>query len=532
MFSPSTDHYALPSRDELYFSSAVPTQIMTILALPALLFIFFLLNISVPIFFYVFPLFYLLFIPLAWYSFAYKKSDKPLTDTELESIVSRAESRLGMSRKINLYRCDKKINFIASARTPFIHGIMVSDNARKLIKEKPVEGEIVLANELALFKRDHLWLSFIRNLAAILYSLLTEGMMLIAFIEPLLPVLYSIPLWIFAVILCYPLGIGIFIWYRRKSSAENEVESIYGMNPNLALFYVFSRRKMSDAGRRHYINEIESNIESRKARTAFVSLGLVFVISLFISAILYVLFISISMPFDFALFGALVLGGVSFSFGVYHFESTGTQRLKHLELSKTDLQHSTDELTITVEKLLSIKTGMHDCRIYHYPFDFELDYEGEETDITEVQIGDERMIIMREEWNVLSDPELISSYLVGGFIERKAGVPLKTYSLALFSVIILLVSGTIYLAVVHMSNIITFILWIFFWIGIAMTLLFGLNFITNRRRAKALTIFSKSDDNYKRALDRLIEDKAISPYIQVDARRRLRKIGSIPKHIQ
>ena len=524
-----TDHYSLPSRDELYFTSYVPTQIVTILALPGLLFISFLLFISASLFLYLFPLLYILFIPFIWYPFAARKSSRPFSDTDISSIVSRAETKLGMSGKIRMYDNEKKSNFLTSARTPWMCGIMLSEHTARMIKEKPVEGEIVLAYEIALLKRDHLWLSFLRNLAATLYSILTEGTMLFLFIEPLYPILSQAPLWIIAVSLCYPLGIGIFVWYRRKASAENEVESIYGMNPHLALFQVFSRTTMSDAGRMHYLHEIESNIESRKSRTAFVSLGVVLIVSLVISAVIYILFLSVSMPLEFALFGALALGGISFSFGVLYFESKGTMNLHRPEFRTEKLPHSIDEVSRSVERLISMKTGISDCTIYHYTSDPDLDYEDELSGFTEVHIGKERFMILREKWDELGDPELISSYLVGEYVARKAGIGLSTYPAVLIGFLILLVFGTAYLVIIHMSRLLTFFLWIGFCIVFAVVSLLSINTESTRKRIKALRALAQKDANYLQALKKLANSYTEHEYVRKEAKWTLMRIASKTK---
>ena len=525
MFSTMTDHYSLPSRDELYFTSYVPSQMMAILALPGLLFISFLVFISAPLFFYAFPLFYILFIPFVWYLFTMRKSNRLFYDTDIEAILSRAEATLGISGKVKIYHCDKKVNFIRSAHTPFLYGIMLSEKSAKLLKEKPTEGEIVLAHELALLKQDHLWLSFLRNLAVILYTIMTEGTILFPLLEPLFPIIGQIPLWIFAVSLSYPLGIGIFVWYRRKASAENEVESIYGMNPQLASFQVFSRKNMSDEGRSHYISQIESDIESRHSRTAFISLGIVSISSLAISAAIYVIFMAFSMTFEFALFGASALGGIYFLFGVYHFESRGAGRLRHPKISIQEVPQSTDELTTSVEKLLSEKVSISGCKIIHYPYDFESDYDDEGFDFIEAQIAQKRIVITKQEWDELKDPELISSYLAGEYVGEKAGIGSYLVSAVLIGFLILLISGTAYLVVAHMPQL-TFFLWIGFCLIYAFTSLLSINFETTRSRTKALRALAERDVNYLQALRKLVDNQTEHEYFIKEAKQTLKRITS------
>lgn len=529
MFSIMTNHYSRPSRDEIFFTSHVPTQLMAGLALPSLLVISFLLYISAPAFYYAFPIFYILFIPLLWYSYTYRKSNWPLNDPDIQSIVSRAETKLGMSGRIKLYHSEKTGRLLTSAHTPFLCGILLSDKSARLIKEQPAEGEIVLAHELALLKRDHLWLTFLRNVAAIFYAILTEGLILFDVIEPLLPVLGQVPLWIIAVILCYPLGFGIFIWYRRKAAAETEVESIYGMNPHFAIFHIFSRKSMSDAGRQHYIDSINSNIDSRNSRTIFVSLGVTLVASLGISSLVYFIFIAILMPFEFALFAAVLLGGFTFSFGVYLFESKGTGALKQPEYSTTEWPRGTDEVSVEVEKLLSMRLGRTDCRVLHYPPELLDDSEDEEFDFREILIADKRIIMSPDEWDGLSASELIASYLLGGFTEKKVEIRTRTYSLVLLAVLILLVSGTVYLAFIQMAQLPFFFIWIFSCGAIAFLLLLALISESSHRKTKALRIFAKQDENYIFALKKLAESENASKYIQVDAKRKLAKVTSESK---
>jgi len=526
MFGAMADHYSPPSRDELYFTSHVPTQMMTGFAIPGLFFMAFLLYVSAPMFYYVFLLLYFLFIPLPWYIYSYRKSNTPLYDTDIQSIVSGAESKLGVSRRIKLYRTEKKSNLLTSARTPFVCGILLSDRAVELIKERPGEGEIVLAHELALLKRDHLWLASVRNLAVVFYAILTEGLILL--IEPLLPLLSQPTPWIFFSVLCYPFGVGIFIRYCRKSAAELEIELVYGMNPQLAMFHVFSRKGMSDAGRRFYVDEIRSSIESRKSRTAFVSLGVTLIASLCVSALVYLIFITILMPLEFAILASLLLGGLSFSFGVYHFESKGTKGLKRPNYSVADLPRSTDAVSVEVERILSMKVSIPDCRVFRYSFD-DYSVEDEESGYMEAQIGDDRILIEQEEWDGLREPELIASYLVGGYTERRAGISSNLYSFVLLATLVLLLSGTVYLALVRVPHFTTFIFWILFCGVSAALFLFALNTRSTHRRTIALRGLARRDENYRRALEKLAESKNIPKYVQRSAKRALVRITSVQR---
>jgi len=439
-------------------------------------------------------------------------------------MVSHAESRLGMSGKTKLYYSEKSGRILTSAHTPFLNGILLSEKSVQLIKEKSTAGEIVLANELALLKRDHLWLTFFRNVAAIFYAILTEGFILIDFLEPLLPALSQIPLWILAMILCYPPGIMISIWYRRKASAEIEVESIYGLNPQLATFYVFSRKSMSDTGRKHYIENIESNIDSRRSRSIFVSLGITLIVSLSLSAVVYIIFSTILMPLDFSLFAGVLLGGFVFSVGVYHFESKGTGDLKRPDYSMTGWPRATDDLSVKVENLLSIKLGTTECYVLHYPPELldELDFDDE--DFREVQIADKRIWVFREEWDGLGAPEYLASYLAGTYKEKEVEIPLRVYSYLLVASILILVIGVFFLAFGLKAQLLLYIIWIITWAAMAFFLLLAANAESSHRKMRALRSFVKQDEDYIPALRRLAEGNADNEYLWVDAKRKLAKL--------
>jgi hypothetical protein len=520
-----TDYYSPPSRDSLYFSSYVLSQIMWILALPGLFLIFFLLYNNAPIFYYIFPTMYILVSPFPWYYYAAKKTNRCLDDMTFQAIFERAKVRLGIAKNIQLFLSTENKTILTNARTPFLHGLMVSELAAKLIVRHSSEGEVVLAYELALLKRDHLWLSYLRNIGTIIYAMVTEGTVAFTFAEPLLPFLYQFPLWILAIVITYPWGIGLIIWYHRKSSAEYEIESIYNMNPHMALFKVFSRQSMSDEGRQFYKDEIESNIEIRKSRTITISLGIPMIISITLSVVVHSIFSLLHALPDFIEFAALLLGGISFSFFVFYYESKGTRGLKKPKFAPKPVPRIDDELSIQVEKLLCMKLKTSDCVLTRPSNIFGDD---EELGFILVKIADVKLLLLKDEMDILSDPELISSYVLGSYTERISGISDRVFGLILLWFLIQLCGGIIWLIIVLSPPLFILISWIIFTCALAAIFLFGANAISFRKKTKALITLSNVDKNYIAALKKLAESETVSPQRRKKAQRNLRKTISQP----
>ena len=236
MFGRFYDYYSPPSRDDNLFRSSIISQLMLALSIPFLLISFFTDLTTQPVTWIWISLLYcfILQFPLYYLAFALRKTR--ITSPEYLQILENAKRKLQVSRTVDAHLSKNTGRLLTSANTPFQYGIMVSERAATLIEENPLEGEIVLAYELAKLRRDKIGISILRNIGAFYYSLIFEGMVFAELILSILPLLEMIPLWIPALVLTYPFGFGIALRYHLKAAAENEVESIYRMNPELAAF--------------------------------------------------------------------------------------------------------------------------------------------------------------------------------------------------------------------------------------------------------------------------------------------------------
>jgi hypothetical protein len=458
-----------------------------------------------------------------WYSFTKTKVTQHLDNSEFQMILDRAKARIGLSLPIQVYLSDERKTLLTHARQPFICGLQVTDKTVKKIISCPVEGEIVIAHELALVKRDYLWLTFLRNLGAIMYSMVTEGMILFSIIEPLLPFLYSFPPWILGTFITYPWGIGLIVWYRRKSAAEYEIESVYGSNPHLALYEVFSTGNMSDAGRRYYINEIESNIDIRKSRTLIVSLGLSILSSLIVLFSTFVIFSMFSAPVPFIEFSVLLLGGITFTFGVFHFESKGTGMLKQPKFSQTMLQSSDDELSTEIRKLLCTKLESDECSVIYLTPEMMTEY-GEEVSMLEVTIRNSYLWVDGDEIEELKDPELISSFIFGSYIYKKSAISsFYFFYLVLFFAIIFF-GGFFYWLSLPTRFPFYLIIWVIFSITVGGVFGMILGATSQRKQIIAMVNMLDKNPNYLIAARQLMESKNVQKWRKRDLEKKLRRM--------
>ncbi|MFW9835008.1 MAG: hypothetical protein ACFFEK_13495, partial [Candidatus Thorarchaeota archaeon] len=324
---------------------------------------------------------------------AYTYRRTPITRPMYLDIIDKAERKIVMNRSVNPLLGKDTGLLITSAHTPFQTGILVSKRAAELIEEHPVEGEIVLAHELAKLKRDRIVFNILRNVGAFYYGIVFEGVFFAEFIVSIIPLLEMTPLWFPALFLTYPWGFGIALWYHQKAAAELEVEATYGMNPELATFTVFSNKHMSSVGRRHYIEEIESNIRTRQSRTWFSMIGLPLFYSSIIASIAYILVMRI--PSSFTDLFVVIIGGLFFIILVYQFSRMGTQRPKRPDsYVPQPSPKAEDETSIQVAKILSRKTGNEDCEI-RSSFDFE---DGLDWVFYQLHTGGMVIWVSDEEW--------------------------------------------------------------------------------------------------------------------------------------
>jgi hypothetical protein len=462
-----------------------------------------------------------------WYYFASIKTTKLLDDTQFQVVLESARTKLGVSERIPVYLKDEKITLLKNARTPFFHGLQVSKRTVEKILLNPVEGEIVLAHELSLLKRDHLWITFFRNLGATGYALLTEGAMLFTLFEELIPLITIIPLWLLAIILSYPWGVILLIWYQRKASAENEIESVYGKNPHIAQFHVFSSPNISDAGRRFYIDQIGSRIDIRQSRRISVSFGMPLIVSFAISIVVYGLFSIYSTPIIFQIFAALLLGGISFSLGVYHYESKGTGRLKPPDFPREPepvFEEVDDEFTVEVKRLLCKKVGTDDCTILHYTPEMMLEDIGEEGSMLEITINDSMLWIAQEVIDVLKEPEMVSSYLYGSYTENNSGIKSIYYFYLMLISVITFFGGLLYWLFLTDRPSLYLIAWILFYIVTLSATALAINTISERKIGESLAIMLESNPNYLIALREITASSDVDPWTKKRNERSLRRI--------
>ena len=520
MFQHNYDFYWPPSRDDHLFRSYIESQFLVMFGILFIVIAYLTRLLADPLLWITASLLFSFFIQFPLYYIASTRRKNLITRSEYLQILANAQRRLGVTRTVIPLLSDDKGHLLTSANTPFKTGILVSKRAAELIEEHPVEGEIVLAHELAKLKRDRIVFNMLRNIGAFYYGIVFEGMFFAEFILSILPLLETIPLWIPALIMIYPWGFGIAFWYNQKAAAELEVESAYGMNPELATFIVFSKKKMSSEGRRHYIHEIESNIEMRRSRTWLSMIGKPLFYSLIIIVITYIAAMNIPSPFT-DLF-VVIIGGIVFVFLVYGTSKIGTQKPGRPEFYEPQRsQKVEDETSTQVAKLLSMKNGNAECEIRS-----SLDVFEEEFDLEfyEVHICGETLWMWTGEWDLLESPELISSYLEGELVRQRAGLSNKAYVISFVVFLALMIGGFALLIPTAISSIMLFLAWIVFSFVILAIMIFIINLISNSRQNNSEFVLAEQNPYYVQALQILARRPDSDRYRQGAIRRRLERI--------
>jgi predicted membrane protein len=402
-----------------------------------------------------------------------------------------------------------------------MNGIFVSKKTAKLIEEHPFEGEIVLAHELALLKREKLFLNFLRNICAFYYGLIIEGMIFAEIILSVLPLLESTSLWIPALLLSYPWGFGIAFWYYQRARAEMEVESMYNMNPEIATFKVFARKNMTEVGRSHYTHEIESNIEKRKSRTLFNILGTPLALSTLIASVVFILTVVILTSFTTLL--TVFVGGISFTFLAYGASSKGTNKPRKPESARDrdddEPPRADDEVSRQVASHVSMTENNNECIVSYFT-------EGDIDDgLYIVSVLDRRVYISEEEWNALSSAELISAYVEGSFASRRHTVPNLAYIIIFLLFLATLVSGFILFIPRMISSFLLLVVWVFLSFVILAILIMGIQIPYQRRSLEAELDVAKRNPHYVKALQTLAKSQDVYPTCRTQCERQLKKLN-------
>ena len=501
MFGSFYDYYSPPSRDDNLFSSSIISQLMFALSIPFLLISFLTDLTTQPVIWIWSSLLYcsILQFPLYYVAFALRRAR--ITRPEYLQILENAKRKLQVSRAVDAHLSKNTGRLLTSANTPFQYGIMVSERAATLIEETPLEGEIVLAYELAKLKRDKIGFSILRNIGAFYYSLIFEGMVFAELILSIVSFLEMIPLWIPALVLTYPFGFGIALRYHLKAAAENEVESIYGMNPELATFKVFASKNLSSEGRDHYIHEIESDIEVRRSRTRFSMVGMPLIFSSTIAAIAYILLLGIAG--NFTSFFAVLVGGVSFMLMVLSSSMKGTRRPGPPDSFRTPRPIETeDETSVQVAKLVSMNHGNQECVIHK---DYDIDDEDGMV-IYEILVGETHFLMFNQEWDLLGSPELISGYIEGQLARRVASISIRLYAVAFIVFFAFLIGGFALLSHLVGSSFAFLFGWTLLSFFILAILLMIAKTVSTRREFKAELEVADKDPHYLQALRTLVEN--------------------------
>jgi len=519
VLEPKYDFYWPPSRDDSLFRSHIDSQIMIVLGIPLIAVTLFTRLLADPVTWIIISLLYSILIQFPLYYLAYTRRKTTITRSEYLQILTSAERKLGVDRNVIPLKGKDSGQVITSARTPFQTGILVSKKVAELIEKHPVEGEIVLAYELAKLKRDRIFFNLLRNVGAFYYGIIFEGMFFADFILSILPLLETIPLWIPAMLLTYPSGIGIAIWYKQKAAAEFEVEYAYGLNPELATFTVFSRKKMSTEGRRHYIQEIKSNIETRRSRTLFSMIGMPLFYSSIMAAIVY--FLVVNIPSSFTSLFVVAIGGIVFIFLVYSASRIGTGKPRRPDYHETPRpQKVEDEKSVQVGKILSMKTGNSD---YEIRSSFDI-FEDLDMKFYDVHVGGYNLWVSDHEWNLLESPELISAYIEGKLARRKAGIGLKSYAVPVIAFLALLLGGFAYFIFMVHSPALIIVGWtIFSFIDLGILLMILIR-ISNKRQFNREFAIARQNPQYTEALHILATKSDPEIFHRKEIKERLERI--------
>ncbi len=149
----------------------------------------------------------------------------PISNYDLESLVSRAKERLEISRTVELWSIDDD-GFVLTRETNLLFSCIVMSNSviNKLL-EKPESGEIIIADELVRIEGSSRIFEFVWSLMHFFLFSFT----IYAFQETLFQLLLPVGvILIQAVIILLALGLLIFVFSSRNSPPKPDIESIYG----------------------------------------------------------------------------------------------------------------------------------------------------------------------------------------------------------------------------------------------------------------------------------------------------------------
>ena len=241
----------------------------------------------------------------------------PISNYELESLVSRAKDRLEISRKVELWSIDDN-GFVLSRATNLLFScIIMSKSTMNKLLEKPNFGEIILADELLLIDRGSRGFEFVWNYMH--YFLFSTAFFALqeTFFRLLLPIGV---IFIQAVILLLALALFTITIRSRYVPSNPDIESVYGMIRSDAEVEVFG---MMDRGPFPFMRRSSSRARiDESSEFRFGMLPAPLIISAICGAVVYFIFaVPLSIFSEKMPFLVLPLSVLFASFGfVFSFE--------------------------------------------------------------------------------------------------------------------------------------------------------------------------------------------------------------------
>ena len=500
---------------------------MAIISLPGIFLVHFVFFVDASPIFYLLPVAYLILIQMLWYYYTSRKWSVVIKNHEFQEIVRRAQDRLGYSAELQLFVSKENGLVLANARTPFLRGLLSSDRAVKAIAENPTEGEVVIAYEIARLRRTPLWLSFLYNLIGIGYGfLIISGPFFFELIQQFLSPA-DFPLWILAALITYPWGLMFFVWYYSQSIAEREVEEVYGRNPNLAAFEVFSKSSLSEDARRFYLDKIGLKIDERASRSVAHKVLIPFVWSCIVLALSVFAILVSELPQFLFVPIAVLLGGAVFSILLYVTSSKGffMANYENYGLASPEEVHS--EKFDEVRNIL--QSTLHTDEIELLQYDSEYYDEFPEVEVNYLEFNIQGVTIHTDDLEIqaLNDPGLIASYLMGLYIEEKSAVPWKAYAVAFLITIVLIIGGLVTLFSNSLGTILASVTWIIIAGMTAPVFITYLNRKTHKRQDIALASFMKTEESYLTSLTKLVDFLEADSYGHRAAKKRLERASRL-----
>lgn len=167
------------------------------------------------------------------------KFRNPIDNYDVESLLKKAEDRLSLSKTVELWKTDEKGLVIANTSNLRFSCIILSDSVITGLIQKPLYGEVIIANELLQIDRAPRKFSFIEDFihyfvfSSVTYVLQESFFRLV--IVPIGAILLQTIILIMAAAL-----IAITLTSRRPASIRT-VESVYGISIQDAEHEVFGK---------------------------------------------------------------------------------------------------------------------------------------------------------------------------------------------------------------------------------------------------------------------------------------------------